>query len=118
MELNKTHIGDCMELSKQVPDDYVDLIVTSPPYWNQRDNGSESVVDWFDGSIGQLGQERNPQDYINKLVEIFNGEGRRCLKPGGQLWVNLGDTFSGGISRLPWGGKSPPSDAPIWADKK
>jgi len=89
-----------------LPEESIDMIVTSPPYWNQRDNGSESVVKWFDGSIGQLGQEKNPQDYINNLVNIFDGEGRRCLKPGGQLWVNLGDTFSKGISGLSWGEKS------------
>ena len=30
MELNKTHIGDCMKLSEQLPDNYIDLVVTSP----------------------------------------------------------------------------------------
>ena len=44
MELNKTHIGDCMELSKQVPDNYVDLIVTSPPYADTVSYGDEVNV--------------------------------------------------------------------------
>ena len=98
----------CRSSSQRWPvDDFtVDLIITSPPYWNQRDNGPESRVNWFDGSTGQLGQEKNPQDYINNLVNIFDGEGKRCLKPGGQLWVNLGDTYSKGITGLDWGEKS------------
>jgi DNA modification methylase len=79
------------------------MIVTSPPYWNQRDNGPETETVWEEGDICQLGQEKNPQDFIEHLVEIFDGEGRRCLRPDGQLWVNLGETFSRGISGLIWG---------------
>lgn len=63
----------------------VDCIVTSPPFYGQRDY----EVD------GQLGLEDDPQDYINKLVAIF------CafipvLKKTGSLWVNLGDTYWSG----------------------
>ena len=43
LELNKTHIGDCMELSKDIPDNYVDLVVTSPPS-NKRVPFDTSVV--------------------------------------------------------------------------
>lgn len=32
LELNKTHLGDCMKLAKELPDNSVDLVVTSPPY--------------------------------------------------------------------------------------
>ena len=32
VELNKVYEGDCLELMKQLPDDYVDLIITDPPY--------------------------------------------------------------------------------------
>lgn len=41
----------------------------------------------------QIGLEETPQDYINKLVEIFR-EVRRVLKDDGTLWVNIGDTYN------------------------
>jgi len=43
LELNKTHIGDCMELSKDIPDNYVDLVVTSPPYDDLRSYKGRTV---------------------------------------------------------------------------
>ncbi len=43
-------------------DNSIDLAVTSPPYWGQRDYG-------FDG---QIGNEKKYQTYINKLVINFN----------------------------------------------
>ena len=97
----------CQSATEQWPVDdlSVDMIITSPPYWNQRDNGPDSIVHWTDGTIGQLGQERNPQHYIDNLTEIFDREARRCLKPGGQLWVNIGDTYSRGVTGLNWGEK-------------
>jgi site-specific DNA-methyltransferase (cytosine-N4-specific) len=63
----------------------VDCIVTSPPFYGQRDY----EVD------GQLGLEDDPQDYINKLVGIFDAF-IPVLKPTGSLWVNLGDTYWSG----------------------
>jgi site-specific DNA-methyltransferase (adenine-specific) len=36
MELNKTHIGDCVELTKALEDKSIDLIITSPPYFNAQ----------------------------------------------------------------------------------
>jgi DNA modification methylase len=82
--LNKIYNGDCFELIKQIPDEFIDCIVTSPPYWNLRDYGVE----------GQFGLEKNFSDYINKLLFLFD-EVKRILKPTGTCWVNLGDTYGG-----------------------
>lgn len=63
----------------------VDCIVTSPPFYGQRDY----KVD------GQIGLELHPTEYIEKLVCAF----QKCadvLKPTGSLWVNLGDTYWSG----------------------
>lgn len=77
-----------------LPDASVDCIVTSPPYYGQRDYGVPE----------QLGLEAHPQQYVDRLVEILR-KARRVLKPTGSLWVNLGDTY--------WSGKGCPhgSDA-------
>lgn len=69
---------------KQLDDESVDCIITSPPYWALRDYGVD----------GQLGLEPTFQEYISKLVEIFD-EAKRVLKKDGTCWINLGDTYSG-----------------------
>lgn len=56
--------------------------MTSPPYWALRDYGIK----------GQVGLERHPQEYIDKLVSIFS-ELKRVLKPNGSFYLNLGDTY-------------------------
>jgi len=62
MELNKIYQGDWIELSKQLDNDSIDLIMTSPPYWGLRDYGVD----------GQLGLEKHPKEFIAKLVKGFN----------------------------------------------
>lgn len=75
---------DALKGLKSLPDECVDCIITSPPYWQLRDYGVD----------GQLGLEPTFQEYIKKLVEIFD-EAKRVLKKDGTCWVNLGDTYSG-----------------------
>lgn len=79
-EVDKVHAVDCLEALKQIPDDCLDVAVTSPPYWGQRGN---------DG----LGLEEDPRDYVRKLVDIL-AEVLRCLKPSGTLWLNVGDCYN------------------------
>lgn len=77
--------GDCRDVLKTLPDESVHCIVTSPPYWRQRDYGN----------AGQIGLERTPEDYIDKLVAVF-AECRRVLRPDGTAWVNIGDKWASG----------------------
>jgi site-specific DNA-methyltransferase (adenine-specific) len=63
----------------------IDCIVTSPPFYGQRDYGVK----------GQIGLEDDPQEYINKLVAVFNAF-LPVLKPTASIWVNLGDTYWSG----------------------
>ena len=79
---------DAVKILSAMPNDSVDCIVTSPPYYGKRDYGVD----------GQLGLEEHPQMYINKLVEAFR-EAQRVLKPTGSLWVNIGDTYWSGKGR-------------------
>ena len=84
MEINKVYLGDAIELAKQLPDESVDAVVTSPPYYGLRDYGTD----------GQIGLEETPEEYIDKLVSLFR-EIRRCLKEEGTIWVNIGDSYNG-----------------------
>ena len=79
--------GDAAHLP--LPDESVDLICTSPPYFGQRsytDAGGE-VYD------GQIGGEATPREYIANLLDCTR-EWMRVLKPSGSLFVNLGDKYS------------------------
>lgn len=82
------YCGDALSVLTKIPDDSVDCVVTSPPYYGQRDYGVE----------GQIGLEQHPQQYVDRLVAIFQ-EVRRVLKPTGSLWVNIGDTYWSGKGR-------------------
>ncbi len=87
MELNKIIQGDSLEVLKTLPNESIDCVITSPPYWALRDYGVE----------GQLGLEPTFQKYITKLCDIFD-EVKRVLKKEGTCWVNLGDTYMGNSS--------------------
>lgn len=77
--------GDAVSVLKQHGSESVNCCVTSPPYWGLRDYGV----------AGQLGLEKTPEIYVEKMVEVF-GHVRRVLRSDGTLWLNLGDSYSGG----------------------
>jgi len=83
-QLNKIYQKDALAFLYSLPNNCIDMAITSPPYWCLRDYGVE----------GQLGLEPTFDEYINKLCNIFD-EAKRVLKQGGSCWVNLGDTYSG-----------------------
>ncbi len=76
--------GDALEVLRELPDESVDCVVTSPPYWGLRDYGID----------GQLGLEETPELYVERMVEVFR-EVRRVLVRHGTCWVNLGDSYNG-----------------------
>jgi len=67
--------------------------VTSPPYFGLRDYGVE----------GQIGLEDTPEEYVERLVEVFV-EVRRVLADDCSLWLNLGDSYAPGkqLRGIPW----------------
>lgn len=81
-EHGKLYNCDVMDGLKSLPDNSVDLIVTSPPYWGLRDYGVD----------GQIGLEKDFSEFLSKLVAIFN-ECHRVLKKSGNLYVNMGDSY-------------------------
>jgi len=102
------YVGDALDVLRTISGDSVDMIVTSPPYWQLRSFGSS------------LGLEPTPREFIDALVPYFR-ECYRVLKPTGTLWVNMGDTAASGnpgggtkeerFTRSPLGAKhrSPPT---------
>lgn len=77
--------GDCRVVLKTLPDQSVHCVVTSPPYFRQRDYDAD----------GQLGQEPTPAD----LADAISGVGielRRVLRDDGCFWLNMGDTYAAG----------------------
>lgn len=89
--------GDALDVLRTLDTESVDCIVTSPPYYAQREYGAE----------GQIGQEPTPQEFIARLVEVFR-ECRRVLKKSGTCWVNMGDTYAGS-----WNGQGGPSNLSV-----
>lgn len=84
--------GDAGKVMSQLPDRSIHSIVTSPPYFLQRDYSIES----------QIGAERTPEEYVEALRIVF-GEARRILREDGTLWLNLGDKYhNGSLLGMPW----------------
>jgi len=75
-------VGDVVENLKLIPDKSISVVVTSPPYWNLRDYETD----------GQIGREKNPKEYIEKIVNVGN-EILRVLKDDGAYFLNIGDTY-------------------------
>lgn len=76
--------GDVLEVIKELPDCCCSTCVTSPPYYGLRDYGTD----------GQIGLEETPDEYTQRIVEVFR-EVRRVLKDDGTLWLNIGDCYAG-----------------------
>lgn len=97
MNIDQIILGDCLESLKTFPDGIVNTCITSPPYYGLRDYGCE----------GQIGLEETPQEYVDKLVDVFR-EVKRVLRDDGTLWLNLGDSYSGsGKGQTREGSKDP-----------
>jgi DNA modification methylase len=75
--------GDAVERLKSMGGESVQCCVTSPPYWGLRDYGVS----------GQIGLEKSPEEFVQKMVEVFR-EVRRVLRKDGTCWVNLGDSYN------------------------
>lgn len=76
---------DALAALKRLPDDFVDCVVTSPPYYWQRDYGVD----------GQTGQEATLAEYVRTLKKVF-AQVRRVLKATGVAFIVLGDTYYSG----------------------
>ena len=77
--------GDSLAVLSGIPDDCVQTVVTSPPYWGLRDYGID----------GQIGLEGSVEAFISHLADVFE-QVRRVLRHDGCLWLNIGDSYTSG----------------------
>lgn len=82
----KVYNKSCADMSEEIEDNSVQLIFTSPPYYQQRD---------YDGGPVELGQESTPEEFISNLTSILK-DCHRVLKEEGSFFLNLGDTRKDG----------------------
>ncbi|MBT3163540.1 site-specific DNA-methyltransferase [Streptomyces sp. Vc74B-19] len=122
--------GDAYDLAGKLPEDSVDLVLTSPPYWGLRTYGmdhNEEILkewkeegnsnsippsyEWYRAHGGLLGMEPLPEWFVFHLVEIFE-KIRPALKAGGSMWINLGDTYFARWSSIRMDGRQGLGDNP------
>jgi len=90
---NKILLGDNLSILKQIENDTFDLIITSPPYFQQRDYGN--------GDLG-IGNETTEAEYLKNILIVFS-ECVRVLKKTGAIVLNLGDKYiNGSLSLIPY----------------
>lgn len=80
---NQLLLGDAITRLRSLPDEMVDSIVTSPPYFRLRNYGHEE----------QLGLEGHVDEWVDGLRALLR-EAARVLVPTGTVWLNLGDSYS------------------------
>ena len=90
---NEIILGDSLSILKTMKSGTFDLVITSPPYFQQRDYGN--------GSLG-IGNEKTEEEYLENLMNIF----RECVRvttKNGVLVFNIGDKYvNGGLSLIPY----------------
>lgn len=83
---NQILLGDIREISSAIPDNFIQSIITSPPYFGHRKYAGE------DKKENEIGREKKLDEYISNLVSCFELI-KPKLKDSGLLWLNLGDTY-------------------------
>ena len=78
--------GDCFELIKDIPDNSIDLVITSPPYADIISYGKDVSV-------------KKSTDYVNWILPLFK-EIHRVLKPSGSFILNINDTCKDGYRNI------------------
>jgi len=83
-------VGDVFDRLAEIPDQTVDLVVTSPPFLALRSYLPEDHPD----KSREIGSEANPAEFLTVMLDVTS-ELRRVLAPHGSIAIELGDTYSG-----------------------
>ena len=85
---NKIFFKDARKMD-ELPDNSINLIVTSPPYFNIKDYSLDGYQKnkKCEKTDGQIGDINNYKDYINEMLLVWK-ECERVLKPNGKLCIN------------------------------
>jgi DNA modification methylase len=83
--------GDAGAILQDLPDNCIDFVMTSPPYWGKREYEN-----------GGIGLESDYKDFVKHLATVFS-QIKRVLKQEGSFWLNLGDSYNGKeLVGVPW----------------
>jgi DNA modification methylase len=88
--------GHVIDVLAQLPEESVNCVVTSPPYWGLRKYQGEQVQDWNNGVKCAYGLEPTIALYVQHTVTILQAI-RRVLRKDGVCWWNVGDSYGGGF---------------------
>ncbi len=77
--------GDARAGLALLPDESVQTVLTSPPYWSLRDYEVEE----------QIGRDDSLDAYLDAIVSVFE-QIRRVLRSDGTVWLNVGDSYTSG----------------------
>jgi len=75
--------GNCIDKMKELEDNSIDCVASSPPYFGLRDYGVD----------GQFGLEKTYKDYITNTVKVFETF-KPKLKDTATIWWNVGDSYA------------------------
>lgn len=82
--------GDAATVMATIEDESIDCIVTTPPYWRRRTQGTESIT------------ATTKEEFVAELLQTM-AQAWRVLKPKGSMWLNMGDdTTDGFVQGIPW----------------
>jgi site-specific DNA-methyltransferase (adenine-specific) len=82
--INQVICGNAEDILRDIPCNSIDLVITSPPYYKQRDYGGEGI-----------GNEKCVEEYLENLMKIFK-ECVRVVKNTGAVVFNIGDKYEDG----------------------
>jgi len=81
----KVILGDIRKVLGYLPDNFLDCVITSPPYWMQRDYNHPN----------QIGREETPEKYVEEIATVFEHL-RPKLKKTATVFLNVGYKYSNG----------------------
>lgn len=84
------NVGDVRQVLSTLPDDSVDLVISSPPFLGLRSYLPPGHAD----KANEIGSEATPGEFIDTLLDVVEAC-RRFLAPHGSLVFELGDTYAG-----------------------
>lgn len=93
----KLYHGDVIEVLNKLPEQSVQMCVTSPPYWGVREYHTED-----ENKHRELGSEKTVGEFVENMVKVFRAV-HRVLRDDGTCWINLGDCYvKGNLAGGPW----------------
>src|SRR3990167_10379515 len=89
MELNRILQGDVSERIKEIPNNSIDCVITSPPYFGLRAYLPKGHPD----KLKEIGSESGIEEHLKVLMAVI-GECKRVVKKTGSIWINYGSTYA------------------------